>query len=344
MKYLIVLGNGFSMDFLNHLEKLEDYPLANLLSFGDKLCWPVNGMNAFISFRNTPNLWLLGVRSNNSVERNTQIVENIITCTNAMYMRKPTERFKSSNDKGDVYTNAYKELVSFLKFLFIHFDEELSFSAAEIENWHWAKILKNLEADENVEEVNIITFNYDLWMERILDVLNIKYKTTIITNGGQGKFSITKPHGSISFIHKTSKDISYFNINYKNEIGILEGEDNEFSWEMSDLRRHSPITPLIPPAGDSDRFELTWAGKLRAEAKSKSAGIEENDKVILCGLSYWHVDRKEIDEILLSLNSKCELAYINPNPPEALDAVLTSLFGNYEHYISTERYAGGQYV
>lgn len=113
---------------------------------------------------------------------------------------------------------------------------------------------------------------------------------------------------------------------------------------MGGLRCHSPITPLIPPAGDSERFGLTWAGKLKAEAERKSASIDENDKVIICGLSYWHVDRKEIDEILLSLNSKCDLAYINPNPPEALDAVLTSLFSNYEHYVSAERYAGGQYV
>lgn len=344
MKYLLVIGNGFSMDFLKHIGKLENYPLGNLLSFGDKLCWPSNGTNAFISFRNTPNLWLLGVRSNNSAEKNMQIVENIITCANAMNMKKPVERFGDPNNKGDVYINAYKELVSFLKFLFIHFDDELSVSIDDLEGWHWASILKNIDDDKDVSEVNIITFNYDLWMERILGVLGIDYKTTVIENGGAGKFSITKPHGSISFIHATSSDVSNFNINYNSEIGILEGKDSDFTWSMDDLRRHSPITPLIPPAGDSDRFDLTWAGKLKAEAESKAANINENDSVILCGLSYWHVDRKEIDEILLGLNRKCELAYINPNPPETLDAVLTSLFDNYEHYVSAERYAGGQYV
>ena len=248
----------------------------------------------------------------------------------------------ASGSVGDVYLNAYKELVSFLKFLFIQFDQEIAVSNDSLSGWHWAKLLKKLDEDERVSHVDIITFNYDLWMERVLDALDIKYKTTVIENGGGGKFSITKPHGSISFVHSKSLDVASFNINYSNEIEILEGVESDFTLEMSDLKKHSPITPLIPPAGDSSRYQLTWAGKLKAEAENRAKGIEGGDKVILCGLSYWHVDRKEIDEILLKLTSQCELAYINPSPPEALDAVLTSLFKNYEHYVSAERYAGGQ--
>ena len=142
-------------------------------------------------------------------------------------------------------------------------------------------------------------------------------------------------------MHNTQKDVSNFNINLEHAIDILEGKSEDFSWEMTNLSRYTVVTPLIPPAGDSKRFAATWAGKLREKAKEISTDITENDKVILCGLSYWHVDRTEIDEILLHLNEKCELAYINPNPPETFDAVLTSLFSNYEHYIDITRYAGG---
>lgn len=344
MKYLFVLGNGFSIDLFNHLKKLQDYPLGNLFAYGDKLRWPSNGKNAFISFKNTPNLWLLGVRSSNSAEKNSRIIENIITCANAIHMKKGQSQIKRQNMKGEMYRNAYKELVWFLKFLFIQFDEEIRFSPEDIQEWHWAKLLKKISEDETVEEVNIITFNYDLWIEKILSCLDINYKTTVIENGKEGKFSITKPHGSISFIHKASSDITEFNINYNNEISILEGKDSDFEYCMNDLRRHSPITPLIPPAGDSGRFQLTWAGKLRSEASKLAGEIGKDDRVVLCGLSYWHVDRNEIDEILLNLNSQCEISYINPNPPEVLDAVLTSLFDNYEHYTNAERFAGGQYV
>lgn len=342
VKHLIILGNGFSIDLLRHIDKFEDYPLTNLLSYGDKLRWPASDCNAFISFRHTPNLWLLGVRSNNSAERNMQIVENIITCANAIQMKKREITPAAPVSVGDVYLNAYKELVSFLKFLFIQFDQEITISNDCLSGWHWADLLKKLDDDEDVTQVDIITFNYDLWMERVLEALNIDYKTTVIENAGGGKFSITKPHGSISFVHSKSRDVASFNINYSNEIEILEGVESDFTLEMDDLKKHSPITPLIPPAGDSSRYQLTWAGKLKAEAENKAKGIEDGDKVILCGLSYWHVDRKEIDEILLNLTSQCELAYINPSPPAALDAVLTSLFKNYEHYVSAERYAGGQ--
>lgn len=344
MKYLFVLGNGFSMDLFSHLKKLDSYPLGNLISYGDRLRWPSNGRNAFISFRNTPNLWLLGLRANNSAEKNSQIIENIITCANAMHLKKHQTPPQPQNKKGDTYKNAYKELVAYLKFLFIHFDEEVKFKFKDIRNWHWAKLLKNIANNVDVEEVNIITFNYDLWVEKVLNALSISYKTTVIENGGVGKFTITKPHGSISFVHNKSSDVSDFYINYTNDISILEGKDSDFEYHMSNLRRHSPITPLIPPAGDSNRFELTWAGKLRAEARKIASQIDEKDRVVLCGLSYWHVDRNEIDEILLNINSQCEVSYINPTPPETLDAVLTSLFDKYEHYTNTERFAGGQYV
>ena len=56
------------------------------------------------------------------------------------------------------------------------------------------------------------------------------------------------------------------------------------------------------------------------------------DEMILFGLSYWHVDRNEIDEILLSMDNKMEVRFVNPNPPTALEAVLTSLFRNYIHF------------
>lgn len=340
MKYLLVLGNGFSMDLLDHLGKLNEYPISNLLSYGDRLCWPANDKNAFISFRNTPHLWLLGVRPNNSSEKNSNIIENVITCANAIYMKRPQSNQGVLNKKGEVYRNAYKELVSFLKFLFIHFDNEVPIEKSDLESWHWTKILKSLDKDDDVTEVNIITFNYDLWIERCLDALGIKYKTSVIENGGSGKFRITKPHGSISFLHSSKTDVTNFNINYNNEVSILEGEVEDFTCQLNDLKYHSPITPLIPPAGDSTRFKLTWAGKLRAEANIVSEAIGPEDKVVLCGISYWHVDRNEIDEILLNIDSQCDVAYINPNPPEALDAVLTSLFEKYEHYTSAKRYAG----
>ena len=58
----------------------------------------------------------------------------------------------------------------------------------------------------------------------------------------------------------------------------------------------------------------------------------ENDECIMCGISYWHVDRNEIDNILVRLSPKINIKMINPYPPKSLTAVLTSLFKNFVLY------------
>ena len=63
--------------------------------------------------------------------------------------------------------------------------------------------------------------------------------------------------------------------------------------------------------------------------------------MVVCGLSYWHVDRREIDDLLMNVSDQVNLTFVNPSPPETFDAVLTSLFDNYEHYTSIQNYAEG---
>lgn len=341
MKFLLILGNGFSLDLLQHLDQLNQAPLTNLFAFGDKLVWPADGGHAFISFRNTPNLWILGVRPSNSPEKNNQIIENIITCANSYYLKTPTSRSFGQSDKRSIYIDAYRELVVYLKYLFVTFDKAITIDNANLINWSWAKLLSSLSLKKEVEVVDVVTFNYDLWLERTLSALNIEYHLSAMSNEIKGKFSITKPHGSISFIHKKPLDPLAFSINYNSD--YLEGSLNDFNIKMTDLDQNTPIIPIIPPAGDSDRFNLTWAGSLRKEALKKAESLQEGDRVVLCGLSYWHVDRREIDDLLLKVSDKVELAYINPTPPETFDAVLTSLFRHYEHYTSIDSYIGGSY-
>jgi len=350
VKYLFLLGNGFTIDLLFHLNELETYPVSNIFSYGDKLSWPGSPEKAFISFKNTPNLWLLGVRPNNSAEQNNQIIENIITCANALYLKKDLNlnkepsKLKAINvGKGDIYINAYRELVIYLKYLFVLFDKSVDFDPGKISEWPWARLFTNLDRDDTVSDVYIVTLNYDLWLERTLDTQNIRFKTAVIENSSKtGKFQIIKPHGSISFMHK--KERKDFSINYDKQSEIFEGSAKDFEWKMKDLDKFTMITPLIPPAGESSRFNATWAGDLRKSAIDCAQKIEKDDRVIVSGLSYWHVDRREIDEILLSIDDQCEISCINPSPPEALDSVLTSLFDNYDHYTTAERYIGGLYA
>jgi hypothetical protein len=52
-------------------------------------------------------------------------------------------------------------------------------------------------------------------------------------------------------------------------------------------------------------------------------------------MSYWHVDRKELDELLINLNQRANITLVNPEPPKELNAVLVSLFKNYTAYTSS---------
>lgn len=339
MKYLLILGNGFSIDLLKYLNKNDSIPLTNLVAEGDKLHWPADNGGAFLSFRNTPNLWILGIRPSNPSERNNQIIENIITCANAYYLKAPSSRSFGTTDKRSIYIDAYRELVVYLKYLFVHFDKTIDIKLEDLKDWPWARLLRAIADDSSVHSVNVVTFNYDIWLERTLEALGLNYNVAILSSAASAKISVIKPHGSISFVHKKHLDPSAFSINYASD--YLEGKISDFDVLTSDLDRNTPIIAIIPPAGDSDRFNLTWAGHIRSHALTQAKALSDGDKVVLCGLSYWHVDRREIDDLLLNISDKAELAYINPSPPATFDAVLTSLFRQYEHYTSAERYLGG---
>ena len=69
--------------------------------------------------------------------------------------------------------------------------------------------------------------------------------------------------------------------------------------------------------------------------------ISEEDKCVISGLSYWHVDRREIDALLAKISEKNIDTYlVNPHPPKALSAVLTCVLPKHVTYSSSEWIGG----
>ncbi|MEY8251749.1 MAG: hypothetical protein RPR91_05130, partial [Colwellia sp.] len=60
--------------------------------------------------------------------------------------------------------------------------------------------------------------------------------------------------------------------------------------------------------------------------------LSKDDEIILCGLSYWHVDRAELDELIVSCDPLINISMVNPSPQRTLNAVLTSIFSNFIAY------------
>lgn len=328
---VLIVGNGLTIDLLKCISKTEDINTKNLFRNGDKVEWP-DGSNekGFLSYKRCKNLWNLGARPSMNDNEAQELVEEIISCANTIPKNMLDD--KSEN----IYVNAYFELVAYIKQLFIMYNKKVSeedLSSSNIINWGWYKLIKRAYNSAEYERIYIITYNYDIYLERILKVHNIPFDIVGIEEN-DNKVKIVKPHGSISFCHKSINDKDTYDI--KRSSVLYEAELNDFEVRYERLDENYSVYALIPPSGDSTRMLFKWAEEMRMKEKEIIKTFQEDDKIIVSGLSYWHVDRKEIDDILTSIGAKSNVYMVNPNPPKVLNAVLSCIFDNYILYTGSE--------
>lgn len=318
----IILGNGFTIDFLKSIDKSSEINAQNLFRNGEKVPWPGDGHSGFLSYKYCPNLWNLGARPNSDSNQTIELIEDIITCANILQ--------KNNRDESNIYIRAYRELATYLYALFVHYDGQIDVPNINLENWGWTSYLKKLNQSQEINKIHIVTFNYDIWLEKVLQKLNIEFDISGFTEN-DSKFKIYKPHGSISFVHKVKKVVDDFKIDYDTDTN--DGNISEFDVKYEGLDALNKINAIIPPAGDSSRLDFKWASEVRNKAIDVAKSLKDNDEVIFCGMSYWHVDRLEIDTILTNITPTISnVRVINPNPPRVLNAVMTTLFKNVIFY------------
>ena len=327
-----VLGNGFSIDLVYKMEKEKDIDLNNLFSKGENIVYPKTESKGFLSRKYTPNLWDIGARTYISSEDAMHIVTDVITCANVYNLsreKRPGEERESTN----IYIRAYSELSSYLRFLFIYYNSLVSDD--DLKNiLEKVKIVENIEKNlKQGKKVFITTYNYDIFLERLLHIKGIKFDIYGFEDTN-ADVKIFKPHGSISFSFKIQiQEFSPYRINdWMSESIQQNAEDFKIKYDISE--DYPIVSAIIPPAGDAGRCNYEWIKKIREGIENEVSKSSSADTMLIFGISYWHVDRNEIDEILLSMDSKVEVLYINPNPPSELEAVLSSLFRNYIHYSS----------
>ena len=196
-----------------------------------------------------------------------------------------------------------------------------------------------------------MTYNYDVWLERIFDILGIQYYIED-PDKYDDKFSenrqgvrIIKPHGSISFLSRGSSASVDQNkldaMSYDDRMDYIIENIEGLNSQSAEIELRKPgledceSCMIIPPSGEAHRIEneKSWSQKLRrvAEARAGYIGRHAARKadVVLCGISYGYVDREEIDELLANLYYDIDFTLVNPRPARELNAVLTSLFKNY---------------
>lgn len=333
-KLFLVLGNGFTIDFLSHIDRLDDIDVSNLFRRGTEVPWPATGMPGFLSFKHCPYLWNLGARPNMSAADAMSLIEDIITCVNVYASKKKISDIGRGYQPNDIYIYAYKELIQYLKHLFVFYDKQISAIPDKAQEWPWFEFIKYANESESYSEIVIVTYNYDIWLERLLERFGIPFKVGVIGNKGDAKIKILKPHGSISFLHNAKSDRDSYGIKHDHE--LQDGSMDDFSVGYENLDDNYLISALIPPAGDSERFRHIWSSPIRAEAKHKVGQLKKDDEMIICGLSYWHVDRSELDELFTGCDPMLDVTMVNPNPQRTIGAVLTSIFSNFVTYSSSK--------
>ena len=322
--YFILLGNGFTIDLINHLKNKINCGInvSNLFSNGELVPWPGNDKPGFLSYRYCPNLWTLGARPNMSNEDAINLIEDIITCANILH--------KNNKKSQNIYIKAYKELGTYLQALFVYYNKQININTVDFSDWPWFKFLNDLYNSSEVEKIHIVTLNYDIWLERVFKKINIHFDIASIDEK-DNKIKIYKPHGSISFSHRVKKEKEAFEIRYDTDSN--DGEISEFTIEYDNINALNSVNAIIPPAGDSSRLDFKWAKEIRDSAKEVAKSLNKNDELIICGLSYWHVDRLEIDSILTSINPEIEeVKVINPYTPKVFNAIITTLFDKVIFY------------
>lgn len=331
MRVMLIAGNGLSISMLNSANHGID--LSNLFSMGCDVTWPATGKPGFLSYEHCPNLWALGARQTTSTKNSYDVIEQIITAVNACCLADP-----ASLEDG-IYIRAYKELVAYLRYLFVHYDSTLntlnffdSQEAASPLDW-----LIEAAHDENITAVDIVSFNYDAFLERTLQSNKVPFAIPLLDEDQSPKVKIHKPHGSITFCGKTSIDTTAFSINY--EASFTEGGIDELAVKYDGLDNHYPLVGILPPAGESDRYRHRWIRQIWDKAIEAAKQLEENDLVVIYGLSYWHVDRKEIDMLLGEISRKARVISVNPFPNAHFEAVCCSLFKSYHSYSNPKQLA-----
>ena len=330
-----LIGNGFSINVVQKMGKEDEIDLTNLFAMGDKVFWPDNEKECFLSKKHCPNLWELGAKTIATKEEATRLIGNIITSMNAhsLYL-DDSDRIKAVKDTS--YYKAYCQLVSYLKNLFIHYnacitEENFESLFDEGKKYYFISFIKSQLKNGN--KVRIITYNYDVLLERMLTYSKIPYKTAgfDVTNTDDPMI-IFKPHGSISFETKVKRKPGQSYNNMRDPFDGAKTSLSDMSLNIDIKSDNSIVNPLIPPAGDANRMTDGWVKELNRKIEDCIAEAGENDELIIYGISYDHVDRNELDKIVTMLPYCINVQYINPYPSDTFEMVLASIFENYSHY------------
>lgn len=292
---LIVVGNGFTISLLNGVEINSSKPLSNFQC-----------ENIHIDCMSK----MLGL-------------ENIIEEGKKIY---PDDDFKVFEFLLNKYSEETKYLCYIRRYITYAYSKLYMEGLKHInyEEWEWTKWFK-----ENKSRIcGIYDLNYDLFLEDLLNFLNISYyRVSTISHKISKDFNILKhmipiykPHGSIDFdMAKNGTGIteeSIWNMTTNKNQSCIDG-----FYFMSEVPREDMLKPrlevdLIPPNSTNIYRNLSWIEQIYNQM---SYDIKNIKNIICFGFSYSTFDQPEFKEILNNcINNNIRIYDININENHTL--------------------------
>ncbi len=198
------------------------------------------------------------------------------------------------------------EVQHFLVIAFSHY--QMQINRVNLLTWKWATYLRGNQQDI----VAAVSFNYDLLLERAFTISGMRYFTFDISDVHAG-IPLIKPHGSIDF---TSTAIAA-KAGYPINIWASHNDFPQRRLRPDELLRPRIDAEIVPPTQRSHTEKYQWVAPGYDFIESLSAQIE---RCVVIGISYWEVDRPEIDRLLASLGKGTTIEIANPHPQKLIDA------------------------
>jgi hypothetical protein len=196
----------------------------------------------------------------------------------------------------------------------------LAYSAFQLEvdklnlgDWRWTLFLRSLRSRLRA----VVSFNYELVLERLLAHSGVVFGRVGIDTNYQ--VMLLKPHGSIdSALHPKiiQAPVGYplANCIDRNDAPIARLVPGQ--WLQPRLE-----VDIVLPMEQSPYLPFQW---VRPGYEMFARLGDKLDCLVLAGLSYWGVDRPEINYLLDCLSPRSRIVVVNPHPDPELMARLAS--------------------
>jgi hypothetical protein len=183
-------------------------------------------------------------------------------------------------------------------------------------SWSWLEIVRTLGSRLKV----VASFNYELGFERALETSQVQHWRVGLDqpNG----LPVVKPHGSIdAALHPNSivAPVGYplANCIDRNDAPLVRLQKGQWLLPRTEV-------DIVLPLEESPYLDYQWVRPAYELFRRLGHAL---DTLVVVGISYWAVDRPEIDYLLDSVNAGAKVFLVNPRPPKDL---MTKLQGRHK--------------